>query len=66
VIVLDRAVEGITPAVLPTLGMLDEMSLRRQRFIAVGYGTVREDKRKARRACSSTVSAATPIRASGR
>ena len=46
VIVLDRAVEGITPAVLPTLGMLDEMSLRRQRFIAVGYGTVREDKRK--------------------
>ena len=46
VIVLDRAVQGITPAELPTLGMLDEMSLRRQRFTAVGYGTVREDKRR--------------------
>jgi len=46
VIVLDKAVTGIAPAALPTLGMLDRMSLRNQRFTAVGYGTVREDKRK--------------------
>jgi secreted trypsin-like serine protease len=46
VIVLDRAVTGIAPARLPTLRLLDQMSLRDQRFIAVGYGTVREDKRK--------------------
>ena len=46
VIVLDTPVTGIAPAALPTLGMLDRMSLRGQRFTAVGYGTVREDKRK--------------------
>jgi secreted trypsin-like serine protease len=44
VIELDRAVRGITPAQLPTAGLLDEMksSLRDQTFTAVGYGTIRE------------------------
>ncbi len=46
VIVLDRAVTNITPARLPTAGLLDRTALRSQRFIAVGYGTVREDKRR--------------------
>ena len=44
VIVLDRA-PGITPASLPTAGMLDELKanhvLKNTRFTAVGYGTVR-------------------------
>lgn len=44
VIVLDRPVTGITPARLPTAGLLDQLALRSQRFVAVGYGTVREDK----------------------
>ena len=47
VIVLDAPVTGITPARLPTLYQLSGMDLRSQRFTAVGYGTVREDKRKA-------------------
>ena len=47
VIVLDAPVRGITPARLPTLYQLSGMDLRSQRFTAVGYGTVREDKRKA-------------------
>jgi secreted trypsin-like serine protease len=45
VIVLDDA-PGITPASLPTAGLLDELHaahvLRHTRFTAVGYGTVRE------------------------
>ncbi len=41
VIVLDAPV-GITPARLPTLNLLDTLTLKRQRFTAVGYGTVRE------------------------
>jgi secreted trypsin-like serine protease len=45
VIVLDNA-PGITPASLPTAGLLDELHaahvLRNTRFTAVGYGTVRE------------------------
>ena len=48
VIVLDRAVTGITPAKLPTPGLLDRLKaqhrLDNQTFTAVGYGTVREDK----------------------
>lgn len=44
VIVLDQPAAGITPATLPTLNQLDGMSLKSQRFTAVGYGTVREDK----------------------
>ncbi|HEU4448532.1 MAG TPA: trypsin-like serine protease, partial [Gaiellaceae bacterium] len=45
VVVLDDPATGIAPAGLPTLDQLDEMSLKSQRFVAVGYGTVREDKR---------------------
>jgi hypothetical protein len=46
VIVLDTPVVGITPARLPTLNQLSGMSLKQQRFTAVGYGTVRNDKTK--------------------
>ena len=46
VVVLDSPVAGVTPARLPTLNQLDGMNLKSQRFVAVGYGTVREDKRK--------------------
>jgi Trypsin len=46
VIVLDGPVMGVTPARLPTLGLLDSLSLRTEWFTAVGYGTVREDKRR--------------------
>jgi hypothetical protein len=49
VIVLDRPVRGLTPARLPTRGLLDEMkadhSLDDQTFTAVGYGTVREERK---------------------
>ena len=48
VLILDGEVTGITPAELPPPGLLDEMkasgSLKDQKFVAVGYGTVREDK----------------------
>jgi hypothetical protein len=44
VIVLDRS-PGITPAALPTAGLLDELKdahiLKDTRFTAVGYGTIR-------------------------
>ncbi len=46
VVVLDAPAAGVTPARLPTLNQLDGMSLKRQRFVAVGYGTVRNDKTK--------------------
>lgn len=46
VITLDAPVSGIAPARLPTLNLLDTLPLKNQRFTAVGYGTVREDKRK--------------------
>jgi Trypsin len=46
-IVLDAPASGITPGRLPTLNQLDGTDLKRQRFTAVGYGTVRNDKRKA-------------------
>jgi secreted trypsin-like serine protease len=45
VVVFDDPVPGITPAQLPTLGLLDSLSkeqLRVQRFTAVGYGRVRD------------------------
>lgn len=49
VVVLDKEVRGITPAELPTAGLLDEMKasgeLAHTRFTAVGYGTVRETNR---------------------
>jgi len=44
VVVLDRAVKGVTPAKLPTLNFLKTIALKREFFTAVGYGTVREDK----------------------
>jgi secreted trypsin-like serine protease len=49
VIVFDRAVRGITPASLPTVGLLDDLKasgdLSTLRFTAVGYGTVRETRK---------------------
>lgn len=51
VIVLDVAPAGITPASLPTAGLLDELKdahvLKDTLFTAVGYGTVRESNRGA-------------------
>ena len=48
VVVLDEPIEGTTPAVLPSAGLLDQMkadgALKGQPFVAVGYGTVRSDK----------------------
>ena len=48
VLILDGPVTGITPAELPAAGLLDEMkasgALKDQQFVAVGYGTVRDDK----------------------
>lgn len=48
VIVLDEPITGIEPASLPPAGLLDELkadkSLKGQQFVAVGYGTVRDDK----------------------
>jgi hypothetical protein len=46
VVVLDQPYTGATPARLPTLNFLNTVSLKNQRFVAVGYGTVREDKRR--------------------
>jgi hypothetical protein len=46
VVVLDAPAAGITPARLPTLNQLDGMALKSQRFAAVGYCTVRENKTK--------------------
>jgi len=42
VVELDRAVSGA--ARLPTRNFLNTIALKNQRFTAVGYGTVREDK----------------------
>ncbi len=48
VIVLDQAPAGITPAQLPTAGLLDQLkinhTLNDTLFTAVGYGAVREIK----------------------
>jgi hypothetical protein len=48
VILLDQPVTGITPARLPTAGLLDTMkddkTLKDQRFVTVGYGILRDDK----------------------
>jgi trypsin len=48
-VVLLRTSPGIAPATLPTAGLLDRLKashlLDDQTFTAVGYGTVREDKR---------------------
>ena len=48
VVVLEDPIIDIAPAHLPTAGLLHDLkaegSLKYQRFVAVGYGTVREDK----------------------
>jgi len=48
VIVLDEPILNITPAELPPAGYLDDLKaaneLKDQTFLAVGYGTVRDDK----------------------
>jgi len=48
VIVLDEEIADITPATLPTEGLLSDMKkdheLKGQQFVAVGYGTLRDDK----------------------
>lgn len=50
VIVLDQAVQGIEPAELPEAGYLGALKAARQlddqTFVTVGYGTLRNDKRK--------------------
>ncbi|HXI81633.1 MAG TPA: trypsin-like serine protease [Verrucomicrobiae bacterium] len=46
VIVLDEAPAGITPAHLPTANLLDQLDLKSQRFVTVGYGVARDDKTK--------------------
>jgi Trypsin len=46
VVLFSSPVLGITPAQLPTEGLLDEIALRSQTFTAVGYGTRREIKQK--------------------
>jgi secreted trypsin-like serine protease len=42
VVVLDDAVTSVTPAQLPTLGLLNETALREETFTPVGYGTTRD------------------------
>ena len=48
VIVLDEPITTIEPASLPPAGLLDQLkaagALKDQTFVAVGYGTVRDDK----------------------
>ena len=44
VLVLDQAVQGVTPASLPDLGELNSKAAQRATYVAVGYGTVRNDK----------------------
>jgi hypothetical protein len=46
VIVLDDPIVGIAPAHLPTARLLDGLALKSQRFVAVGYGQVRDIKTK--------------------
>jgi len=48
VVVLDNPITTIAPAALPPAGLLDQMKadkeLKGESFVAVGYGTVRDDK----------------------
>jgi len=44
VIVLDEPIVGIAPAELPTAQLLDQLDLKSQRFVAVGYGATRDTK----------------------
>jgi secreted trypsin-like serine protease len=49
VIILDDVPDGVTPASLPTAGLLDELKaerlLKNTLFTAVGYGTIRDTNR---------------------
>jgi hypothetical protein len=45
VFLLDQPVTGVTPARLPTVGLLDQRTVQSQTFVTVGYGTVRETNR---------------------
>jgi hypothetical protein len=48
VIILDEPIKNIEPATLPPMGLLTDMKmdkeLKGQRFVTVGYGTLRDDK----------------------
>ena len=48
VVVLDEPINNITPALLPSAGLLDglkaDQALKNHPFATVGYGTVRDDK----------------------
>jgi secreted trypsin-like serine protease len=46
VIVLDEPIVGIAPAQLPTARLLDQLDLKSQRFVTVGYGATRDIKTK--------------------
>ena len=46
VIVLDAPYTAAAPAQLPTLNYLNTLALKNQRFVAVGYGTVRDEKER--------------------
>ena len=46
VIRLDSAPAGITPARLPSAGLLETLDLKSERFVPVGYGINRQDKTK--------------------
>ncbi len=50
VFLLDKPVTGVTPATLPTAGLLDQRVVQGQTFVAVGYGTVRETNRTGQQA----------------
>lgn len=46
VVLLDRAPSGISPAAVAPVGFLDRASLRRTKVLSVGYGSIRESRRK--------------------
>lgn len=50
VFLLDTPVTSVTPAALPTAGLLDQRSVRDETFVTVGYGAVREARQQAHQA----------------
>ncbi len=64
VVLFAQPLTGITPAQLPTAGLLDQLKasheLRERTFTAVGYGPCGRTRPAGRTRCSSTASAATP------
>ena len=46
VVVLDTAPAGITPAAVAPVGYLDRASLKGTKVLSVGYGTIRESRKK--------------------